>query len=75
MNAAKIDKSDRLKRVDDLLTCGKEFSTLDIVSLAGVCAVNSIIAELRANGRTIHCRREDRVYYYRMERGRRVSAA
>lgn len=65
MHAASLDKSDRLKRVDDLLATGEEYSTLDIVSLAGVCAVNSAIAELRANGRQIECRQAGRVWYYR----------
>ncbi|MBO6789546.1 MAG: hypothetical protein JJ894_03315 [Dinoroseobacter sp.] len=33
-------------------------TTRQIVTGAHVCAVNSIIAELRANGCVIHCERE-----------------
>lgn len=67
MNAADIDKSKRLKRVDALLSSGGEFSTMDIILIANVCAVNSIVAELRENGRVIHCRRQGGLWYYRME--------
>lgn len=67
MNAARINNSERLQRVDALLSGGGEFSTMQIVQLANVCAVNSIVAELRENGRVIHCRRSENVWYYRME--------
>lgn len=67
MNAAKLDKSDRLKRVDSLLSDGRSHSTLDIIFEAGVCAVNSIISELRANGRTISCQRVGNVWFYKRE--------
>lgn len=70
MHAARIDKSPRLKRVLDLLSDGQEHSTLNISLSARVCAVNSIIAELRANGFRIDCRQVatggERVWYYRM---------
>lgn len=66
MNAAKIDKSDRLQRVDDLLSTGKRFSTLEIMKYAEVCAVNSVISELRRNGRDIKCERKGDVWYYQM---------
>ena len=64
MNAAKIDKSKRLQRVDDLLSTGKRFSTMEIIQYAKVAAVNSIISELRANGRQITCERKGDVWYY-----------
>lgn len=57
MHAAKIDNSPRLQRVADLLADGEWHSTLDIIIGAGVCAVNSCVAELRANGYPIACRR------------------
>lgn len=50
MKAAKLETSDRLQRVYELLKRGGEYSTMEIVQQARVCAVNSIIAELRANG-------------------------
>lgn len=67
MHAASIEKSDRLRRVDALLADGLPHSTMEIIEDAHVCAVNSIIAELRANGRDIHCNRVDRVWFYQME--------
>lgn len=64
MHSATIERSARLRRVDQLLADGNEHSTLDIVNKAQVCAVNSCIAELRANGRIINCRRVGDVWYY-----------
>ncbi len=56
MHASNLDRSSRLQRVRDLLLDGREHSTLEIVQGAHVCAVNSIISELRANGLEITCR-------------------
>lgn len=67
MNAAKLSKSDRLRRVASLLKkARKPLSTMDIISKANVCAVNSIVSELRANGMTIDCNRIGDVWYYRI---------
>jgi hypothetical protein len=68
MNAASIDKSERLGRVLDLLSEGGEFSTLDIIKQANVCAVNSIVAELRQNGFGIECQRRGDKWFYRLEK-------
>ena len=57
MHAARLDASPRLQAVLAVLADGEEHSTLDIIHQAGVCAVNSCIAELRANGARIACRR------------------
>ena len=65
MKAARLASSERLQRVDDLLEDGYEHSTREILLQAKVCAVNSIIAELRANGRKILCRRVADIWYYR----------
>ena len=65
MKAAKIETSDRLQRVDALLADGREYSTLEIMAYASVCAVNSCVAELRANGRRIECRRAGGKWFYR----------
>jgi biotin operon repressor len=67
MRAARLENSARLQRVAALLSDGREYSTLDIVIGASVCAVNSCIAELRENGFRIACRRVGDVWYYRME--------
>ncbi len=74
MHAARLASSPRLKRVHALLADGRERSTLDIVEAARVCAVNSCIAELRANGAEIHCRQivnpatRERMWLYWMAR-------
>jgi len=66
MNAANLEKSDRLKRVLKLLSGGGEFTTLEIIQKAGVCAVNSIISELRQHGYQIDCQRRNDKWFYRM---------
>ena len=71
MHAARLGRSERLRRVHELLSDGLEHSTLEIVLEARVCAVNSIVAELRANGFVIECRQErgshgGRIWLYRM---------
>lgn len=74
MHAAKIDKSDRLMRVLEFLhQRGKAgASTREIIREANVCAVNSIVAEIRANGIIVDCECEGtteaggRIYRYRV---------
>lgn len=65
MNAARISKSARLQRVWNLLSTGGWHSTREIICKAHVCAVNSIAAELKANGKNIECQRRGDVWYYR----------
>lgn len=67
MHNARIEKSQRLQRVIRLLADGREYSTREIIAHADVCAVNSVITELRANGKNISCRREGHAWYYKME--------
>lgn len=67
MNAARLTRSDRLKRVKEFLADCRPHSTLEIVQQAQVCAVNSIVAELRANGVPIKCERRADRWYYQME--------
>jgi|TARA_R110000868_G_scaffold119068_2_gene315486 hypothetical protein len=67
MKAASIERSSRLNRVLDLLSKGGEFTTLDIIKSANVCAVNSIIAELRQNGFGINCQRRGDKWFYKLE--------
>ncbi len=64
MHAARLDHSPRLQRVADLLADGREYSTREISRQADVYAVNSIVAELRANGLEILCRRCGDVWVY-----------
>lgn len=71
MHAARVDRSPRLQRVLAVLEDGREHSTRELLDAARVCAVNSIVAELRANGHRITCRQqvadEGRVWLYRLE--------
>ena len=68
MHAASIEKSERLGRVLDLLSKGGEFTTLDIIRQVNVCAVNSIVAELRQNGFDIDCQRRGDKWFYRLNK-------
>ncbi len=74
MHAAKLEKSARLSRVYRLLSDGREHSTREIRDRADVCAVSSIISELRDNGADIRCRlivrssTGERFYLYRLVR-------
>jgi hypothetical protein len=67
MNSAKIEKSERLRRVLSILGDGNPHSTRYIMMAAHVCAVNSIISELRDNGKKIKCKRDAGIYRYQME--------
>lgn len=68
MNSAKLDKSTRLQRVANLLKkARKPLSTLEIMQQARVCAVNSVISELRDNGMNIVCKRQGTNWYYRIQ--------
>ena len=67
MNAARLAKSERLQRVLRVLADGQEHSTYEIVHAAQVCAVNSIVAELRDNGFKIACARRGDRWFYRLE--------
>jgi hypothetical protein len=57
---ARIENSDRLRRVLAVLSDRQPHSTMEIVQAAEVCAVNSAIAELRMNGIRIECRQVGR---------------
>lgn len=64
LHAARLESSPRLQRVADLLADGREHTTMEIIQAAGVCDVNSIVAELRSNGFEIFCRRCGDVWVY-----------
>ena len=66
MHSARLEKSKRLQRVDALLLSGYSYTTREIIESARVCAVNSIISELRANGREIVCWRRYDTWFYQM---------
>lgn len=71
MHAAKIENSPRLQQVLAYLRKGPA-TTFEIVMGCGVCAVNSIIAELRSNDFVITCtpvKGQRGVYLYRLVEG------
>ncbi len=67
---ANAETSERLQHVLVVLGDGLEHTTYEILHQAQVCAVNSIIHELRKNGFDIPKakRRADR-YYYKLQKG------
>ena len=66
MRAAKLTQSDRLQRVLSVLMDYRRHTTRDIIKKAHVCAVNSIISELRANGVRIICERKGNKWFYEL---------
>lgn len=56
IHCAKIT-SPRLQRVIAHLKDGRWHTTRDILRAADVCAVNTVVSELRANGCDIKCKR------------------
>ena len=66
MHAATLDRSNRLQRLRAVLRDRKPHSTRDLVRRAHICAVNSAVAELRANGLNIACKRQGGTWYYRL---------
>lgn len=55
LHFAHLSSSRRLQRVLAVLRDGRPHTTREIVRRADVCAVNSIVSELRANGFAIDC--------------------
>lgn len=65
---AKLANSPRLQRLYALLMNGTEYTTLEIMQKAKICAVNSAITELRRNGFDIDCKMVARgVYSYQLK--------
>ena len=58
MHHARLSKSSRLQRcLRALKRHPNGISTRGLIREAGICAVSSVISELRANGAEIDCRR------------------
>lgn len=67
-HAARIESSDRLQKVLDVLMDRQWHGTLDIMTRTSLCAVGSAISELRANGIRVECRCADKGRYeYRLD--------
>jgi hypothetical protein len=74
MHAARLASSKRLQDVLQALTDAGDrgLTTREIIDLTGVCAVNSIVSELRKNGHSINCKFQGRtvegssVFRYRL---------
>lgn len=68
---AKLESSKRLQRVLKMLKRGGAYTTQQIIRQAHVCAVNSIVTELRKNGHQIGCFiktvKGQRRWYYMLE--------
>ena len=58
MNSAQLAKSKRLQRVLSVLSDREPHTTMELIIRANVCAVNSIVSELRDNGLDIRCQRQ-----------------
>ena len=57
MHYGRLKTSPRLQRaLHALQRANGELSTMELAKRARICAVNSVIAELRANGAEITCR-------------------
>lgn len=73
IHAARLAESPRLQRLLSTFRehPGQWLTTLDLIALARICAVNSAVDELRANGFSIPSRRErgasGPVWSYRLE--------
>ena len=74
MHHASLRKSARLRRTLDVLERreGHWLTTRDLIVEAHICAVNSVIAELRANGCEIECeqrpgKNSERRWAYRLK--------
>jgi hypothetical protein len=66
MNSAILSKSIRLQKVFNILLDGNEHTTRDLIRKSGMCAINSICAELRVNGIKIDCQRRGDRWYYKL---------
>jgi hypothetical protein len=55
IHAGRVDSSPRLQRVLAVLADGERHTTRDLMFEANVCAVNSCVAEIRANGIDVRC--------------------
>ena len=74
MHFASLKKSARLRRTLDVMEWrkGQWLTTRDLIVEAHICAVNSVIAELRANGCDIQCEQQpaetgERRWAYRLK--------
>ena len=55
MHKANLSRSPRLQRLLAALQDGRAHSTMELIREAGICAVNSAVAELRLNGYRVSC--------------------
>lgn len=72
MNYARLEQSPRLQTIYAALKTGPK-TTRDLIIETGYCAINSAIAEMRAQGINITCKMVGRtkgssIYLYTMER-------
>ena len=70
MHHATLAHSKRLQRTLRVLCDGQEHSTRDLIRAADVCAVNSIISELRCNGIRVRSCVKSGIWFYRLGDGK-----
>lgn len=68
MNAARIERSDRLQRVLQVLTALPRPSSLEIQEIARVTAPGTCVSELRHAGYRVECKKERGIFYYTLVR-------
>lgn len=67
MHAAKLNKSDRLRRVLRVLKTHKRpLTTREVMDKSNTCALSACISELREQGKDIKCWRVGGLWYYLM---------
>lgn len=72
MRAARLS-SPRLQRALKVLKDGKPHTTRELMRKGNICAVNSVVAELREHGAKVICTQDvingQRRFYYTMTKG------
>jgi len=66
IHAARIEKSDRLQRVLQVLMAIDKPSSRQIQEIANVCAPSTCISELRKSGYLIDCERQGSIWFFRL---------
>lgn len=65
-HAARLSRSERLRKVAAFWSDGLWHSTMETIGHCNVCAVNSVAHELRVNGYNVETKCEDKVWFYRI---------
>lgn len=66
MHAAKLDRSKRLQRIMKVLSDHKPHSSMELIRRAKTVAIGTDISEIRRNKRNVKCKREGKIWFYRL---------